>query len=518
MPSNGTKAAVVLAVASSVASSVRCARRPATHPSATITISVPYEIETLDPHASGSAGGTAIASNFYEPLVGTDATLRPRPALATAWENPDPLTWTFHLRRDVRFHSGRPLRARDVAYSIARLRSGGNLELAPYAYDIDDVQTPDAFTVRLRTREPVTILLAKLQYVFVVPDGASAEDLSRHEDGTGPYRLHEWTRGSRVTMSAFDGYWGRRPDLGRVTFLLERTPAQAAGDFVSGASQLAQGDPGTIEAVAPPRSRDARVERRSSLYVSYLAFDTASEVARFCSARANPFRRAAVRRAVDLAIDRRRLGAELPSGPRPATQCVPPSIFGFDPTIAATPWDVAEARRLLASAGFADGFRLTLHTRPMFADTARLVARMLADVGIVVEVRVLDDPDFWALSGATLVIDRFACQTGDASEAFEQVIHTRDPRRHLGESNAVGYSNPALDALIDLSAGELDLTRRNSMLRGIMRTIAEERPLVPIGIADEVYAIRNTYGWQPREDGDIRAAEISSVPATAARH
>src|SRR5580765_396084 len=119
MPSNGTKAAVVLAVASSVASSVRCARRPATHPSETITISVPYEIETLDPHASGSAGGTAIASNFYEPLVGTDATLRPRPALATAWENPDPLTWTFHLRRDVRFHSGRPLRARDVAYSIA---------------------------------------------------------------------------------------------------------------------------------------------------------------------------------------------------------------------------------------------------------------------------------------------------------------------------------------------------------------------------------------------------------------
>jgi peptide/nickel transport system substrate-binding protein len=508
MPSNGTKAAVLLAVASSVASSTRCARRPATHPSGSITISVPYEIETLDPHASGSAGGIAIASNFYEPLVGSDATLRPIPALATAWENPDPLTWTFHLRRGVRFHSGRPLRARDVAYSIARLRSGGNLELAPYAYDVDDVQTPDDFTVRLRTREPVTILLAKLQYVFVIPDGASAEDLSRHEDGTGPYRLHEWTRASRVTMRAFDGYWGRRPDLDRVTFRLDRSPAQAAADFVSRASQLAQGDAASIEAVMLRRP-DAHAERRSSLFVSYLAFDTASEIARFCSARANPFRQAAVRKAVDLAIDRRRLGAELPSGPHPATQCVPPSIFGFDPAIPETPWDVAEARRLLASAGFAEGFRLTLHTRPMFDDTARLVARMLADVGIVVEVRVLDDPDFWALSGATLVIDRFACQTGDASEAFEQVIHTRDARRHLGESNDVRYSNPELDALIERSAGELDLARRSSMLREIMRRVAEERPLVPIGIVEDVYAIRNGYAWQPREDGDIRAAEIT---------
>jgi peptide/nickel transport system substrate-binding protein len=145
----------------------------------------------------------------------------------------------------------------------------------------------------------------------------------------------------------------------------------------------------------------------------------------------------------------------------------------------------------------------------MFAETGRLVARMLSDVGIGVDVRVLADPDFWALSGATLGLDRFACETGDASEAFEQVIHTPDSRRHLGESNDVGYSNPELDALIERSAGELDLSRRNSMLREIMRRVAEERPVVPIGIVDDVYAIRNTYGWQPREDGDIRAADIT---------
>jgi len=507
------KAAALLAVLSaSVASvaSVGCVGRRAKPPSGSITISVPYAIETLDPHASWSAGGLAIAANLYEPLVGTDATLRPRPALATAWENPDPLTWIFHLRRGVRFHSGNPLRARDVAYSIARLRSGGRFDLAPYADDIADVETPDAYTVRLRTRDPVTILLAKLQYVFIVPDGSSADELSRREDGTGPYRLRQWTRGSRMTMVAFEDYWGGKPDLERVTFWLDRSPEQAAKDFLAGASQLAQGEGGKVEDALSRAG--AHVERRSSLYVSFLAFDSASESARFCSARSNPFRQAGVRKAVDLALDRRRLAVDSPGRPRPATQCVPPSIFGFDPTIPLAPRDLREARRLLASAGYPDGFRVTLHTRTMFADTARAVARMLGEAGIGVDVRVLDDPDFWALSEATLILDRFACQTGDASEAFEQLIHSPDPRRHLGESNRGRYSNRELDALIERSAGELDLARRHSMLRDIMRAVAEQRPIVPVGIADDVYAIRDAYRWQPREDGDIRAAEIALAP------
>ena len=508
--SHAKAAALLVAFPVSVAS-VHCVGRRAKPPSRSITISVPYEIETLDPHASGSAGGLSIAANLYEPLVATDATLRPRPALATAWENPDPLTWIFHLRRDVRFHSGRPLRARDVAYSIARLRSGGPFELAPYADDVAEVETPDAYTVRLRTREPVTILLAKLQYVFIVPDGASSDDLARGEDGTGPYRLGQWIRGSRLTMGAFGDYWGRRPDVERVTFRLDRTPEQAAADFLSGGSQLAQGQAGKVEE-ALSRAAGARVERRSSLFVSFLAFDASSDIAQFCSARPNPFLQAGVRKAVDLALDRRRLGFDSPAGPRPATQCIPPSIFGFDPTISNPPRDPEAARRLLASAGYPDGFRVTLHTRSMFADMARAVARMLGEAGIGVEVRVLDDPDFWALSGATLILDRFACQTGDASEAFEQLIHTSDPRRHLGASNRGRYSNRDLDALIERSAGELDLTRRNSMLRDIMRAVAEERPIVPVGIADDVYAIRDIYRWEPREDGDIRAAEITLAP------
>ena len=486
-----------------------CAPGPAGRNPASITISVPYAIETLDPHASGSAGSLSIASNLYEALVTSDATLRPRPVLATGWENPDPLTWVFHLRQGVRFHSGKRLQSRDVAYSIERLRDSRGFELSAYAHDVMDVETPDPLTIRIRTREPVTILLSKLQYLYVVPDGASGDDLARREDGTGPYTLEVWQRGSRLGMRAFDGYWGPAPPIGRVTFRVERSPAQAAADLVSGGSQLVESDARSVDGAV---ARGARIERTSSLFVTFLAFDTANDIARFCSARENPFRRPAVRKAVDLAIDRQALAGEVPFGMRPASQCVPPSIFGFEPALAPAEADPEQARRLITSAGFPEGFRVTLHTRPMFADTGRILARMLGRAGIAVDLRILADADFWSLSagrGATMVLDRFACETGDASEAFEQLIHSPDPARHLGEWNSGGYSNPALDEMIERSAGELDLARRNGMLREIMRTVADERPIVSLGIEEDVYAIRKAYRWRPREDGDIRAAEIA---------
>lgn len=490
---------------------VSCRGPVAERPAAEIAISVPWEIETLDPHASGSEGGLTIAEHFYEPLVETDASMRLRPALAESWENPDPSTWTFHLRPGVRFHSGKRLDAGDVVWSIERLRAGRAFELGTYVQDIADATAVDAATVRLRTRQPATILLAKLQYVFIVPRGVGEGALEDRENGTGPFRLERWTKGSTLTMRAFPAYWRRRPALERATFRLRRPPEAAAKDFEAGRSQLGQCDE-SCPSDGSARAHDARIVRQSSLLVSYLAFDTADENARFCSVRPNPFRKPEVRRAVDLAIDRARLAARL--GARPATQCVAPSIFGYDPALVPTRFDPVEARRALAAAGYPEGFRVTLHTRPMFAESARVVAEMLGSARIAVDVRVLADEDFWALAaghGATLLLDRYACQTGDASEALEQLVHSADPGRRFGEANAGGYANPAIDVEIDRSMSEPDVARRNTMLREVMREVAEDRPLVPLVVEEQAFAIRREFRWRPRENASIRVAEISLV-------
>ena len=497
------------------AAAASCARRPAERPLDAITISVPYEIGTLDPHASGSAGSLSIASNFYEPLVASSAALRPEPALASRWENPDPLTWIFHLRPGVRFHSGRRLRASDVVYSFDRLREGRDLELSVYADDVAEARALDSSTVRLRTREPVTILLNKLQYVFIVPEGSTAETLARSENGTGPYTLAEWTSDSRLRMTAFDRYWGNRPALRRATFRLARTADDAIADLVSGRSHLVACNSRRLDAAAA-RLPGVSIERRSSLFVKYLAFDVSREAALFCSAPRNPFRQAIVRKAVDLSIDRAKLAAALSAETLPATQLVPPAVFGFDPAVAPPAHDPAEARHLLREAGFPSGFRVVLHTRRIFLETARLVKEMLAESGIAVEIAILPDADFWktlAERRPTLVLDRFACQTGDASEVFEGVVHSADPARRFGAYNFGGWSYPELDRDIERSDSEITAAARSAILHRVMERLSEEHLIVPLDVEEDAYAIRGEYRWQPRVDSDIRVAEISPSPA-----
>ncbi|HET7452098.1 MAG TPA: ABC transporter substrate-binding protein, partial [Thermoanaerobaculia bacterium] len=371
--------AVLAAAAACAVLAGSCVARAPRAPDA-IAISVPWEIETLDPHASGTAGNLSLAANFYEPLVTSSPELRLAPALASAWENPDPLTWVFHLRPGARFHSGKAVGARDVVYSVERLRGDPELELAPYVRDVSDAEAVDERTVRLRTREPVTVLLNKLQYVFIVPEGSTEETLAESEDGSGPYRLVRWDPGSRIAMAAFDRPGTGRRQLGRVTFRLARGTDDAIEDLVSGRSQLVACNSRRLEDAAA-RLPGVAIERRDSLFVKYLAFDVSREAALFCPARTNPFRSAAVRHAVDLLIDRRRLAGTL-AGTRAATQIVPPVVFGFDPELPPFPHDPDEARRLLRREGFPDGVRVALHTRRIFSETARLLKEMLADGGI----------------------------------------------------------------------------------------------------------------------------------------
>jgi peptide/nickel transport system substrate-binding protein len=400
-------------------------------------------------------------------------------------------------------------------YSFNRLRSDPALELSIYALDIADVGELDPSTVRLRTREPVILLLSKLQYLYVIPEGSSPESLREREDGTGPYRLERWVKGATIRMSAVEDFWGGKPPLDRVSFRLARTVNDSIADLASGTSQLVQCSSRKIEK-ALPADGSISLKRRSSLFVKYLGFDVGREVTPYCPVRPNPFRQERVREAIDLAIDRDGLTAGLSTDTHPASQLVPPFIFGFDPSLAPPPHRPEEARRLLAEAGLPGGFRVTLHCRDIMAETAGIVSRMLAEVGIEVTVRVLPDAEFRKLltnHGVSLFLDRYGCETGDASEVFDDIIHSPDARGHYGQGNSGNFTNRELDEAIESCAVELAVARRSEMLKRIMATIHEERPVIPLDIEEDAYAIRKDYRWEPRDDSDIRAAEIA--PAIA---
>lgn len=482
-----------------------CPRRA---PSVAAAVSVPYEIDTLDPHARNRLSNFAVLSHLYEPLVTTDASMTIRPCLSTRWDNPDLVTWVFHLRPGVVFHDGSPLTAADVVATFERLLREPGLEMSGYALNVAGVRALDPLTVELRTGSPMGILLNKIRFVLITPRGLPP--LATRAVGTGPYALARYDRGTSLELVRNGRYWGGRPALERVTLRLGRSPEQAVQDLETGRSQLVQASSRPLEERLRARG-DVVVHRQSSIFVKYLTFDVARDVTPRVPGPRNPFKDRRVREAVRLAVDRQALAARLSTAAVPVAQLVPPFIFGFDPTLPDPPHDLVLARSRLAEAGYPDGFDVTLHARRLMAESAAIIKEMLGEAGIRVTVEALPDEAFFRVlqSGeSSFHLSRFGCPTGDASDTLDNAIHTREPARHFGDSNVGGYSNPRLDRLIEESAGILEMGRRRPVLHQCMKEILDDVVWVPLYVDQDVYAVARGFTWQPRNDNFVLAAEI----------
>ena len=498
------RAGLLAAAASAALATAACSK---SGPRDALTIALPYEVTTLDPHAAFTLSNLAILMNSYEPLVSTDADMRLSPCLAEKWENPDLETWIFHLRPNVRFHSGKLLEARDVAYSFNRLLLRRDLQMSGYLIYIRSVEALDRMTVRIRATRPLAVLLNKTTGVAIVPDGATDEKLASGEDGTGPYRVRR-LRPDSIEFVRNESYWGATPAFRTVTYRLATTPARALDLIRSGGAGLVQCN--SREAAKLP---DAlyRVVRRPDLFLKHLAYEMGRESTPGVPGGRNPFRDVRVRRALDLAIDRDALAAELPAPAVPASQLTPPFIFGFNPAVTARRPDRAEALRLLREAGYPHGFRVRFDVRRLFEPASVLVARQLAAVGIRADLRVYSDREFADLAepGAkTLILDRFGCTTGDIGDIFDNVVHSPDAARHFGIFNSAGYSNPDIDRQIEESASLTNTDARRGALQKIVARVMDDLVLIPLYVDEDDYAFDRSLDWRPRNDGMVLAAEV----------
>jgi peptide/nickel transport system substrate-binding protein len=484
-----------------------CRTGPPT-PARPLVIAVPWELDTLDPHAKNFVATFAVVSQFYEPLVSTDAEMHLQPCLASRWENPDPSTWVFHLRRNVVFHGGKPLRAEDVVYTIERLLTDNTLEMGGYVLYIASVRARDDYTVEIRTQRPVSVLLNKLRFVEIIPKGSAPGLLATRPDGTGPYRLATW-KGNEMKLAVNERYWGIKPEVPRVDLHLARSPDAALAELLDGRAQLV---------LCPSKARAAalspdrfRIRRRPNIFVKYMSYDLARDETPYCSARPNPFKDPRVREAIDLAIDRRALIAGLPTEAVPASQLVPPFIFGYDSKIPESRPDLPRARELMAQAGLQAGFDVTLDVRRIFSDAALLVAAALRPIGIRVTLRVAPDKEFFARMDrrdSTFHLSRFGCLTGDLSDILDNALHTPDPQRHFGIHNYVGYSNPDVDRAIEESSRIQAINTRRNALQKISEMLVKDRVWISLYVDEDVYALDRRLEWQPRNDGLILAADI----------
>lgn len=479
--------------------------------SETVNIATPYDPDTLDPHARDLVGNFAVVSNFYEPLVRLDARMKLLPCLASSWENPDPLSWRFHLREGVRFHSKKLLSSRDVVYSLERLLRSDTLEMRAYLSGVSGVIAEDAQTVRILTNHPVNLLPNKLSFVHIVPEGSTDQTMAGTVDGTGPYILKSWERGKMIRLQSFQEYWGKPADLSSVNLFLDTAPEAAIKGLPGKTFQLVQINSKQLEP-AVRKLNDYELIRNDTLFVSYLSFDLSRQITPNCTAVPNPFKNLKVRQAIHLALDRNALVDRLVVYASPATQPLPPFVFGFNPAIGLPAHDPEQARRLMADAGYEKGFDVTLDSSKALEPAAQILREQLQGIGIHVSVRAMPASEYYRTLGngdSSLFLSSYGCVTGDASDYLEEALHSRDSAHRFGGTNFGRYLNPEADRLIEQSGNLQKAEDRLALLKDIQDLAMQDLPWIPLFIEQEMYALDKRFSWQPRSDGFILVQEVS---------
>ena len=407
------KAGLILAIASLLFVPLPAAAQEA-------RIAVQTETSSLDPHFALVGANQTIAQHLFDALVGFDRNLQPVAGL-TAFSNPEPDIWEFRIREGARFHDGTPVTAEDIRFSLERMPRVPNSP-APFVRmqaSVIGMEVIDSRTIRLRSRGPDPSVVLNGMTAYIVPahvarDASTADfNSGRAAIGSGPWRYAGWQPGSHLALARNDDYWGAKPAFARATIRpianeAARLAALLAGD-VDLIDHVPAGDLARLRANAA-----IAVTSSPSARVIYIGLDQANEVSPFVTARdggklaSNPLKDARVRKALTLAISRTAIADRvLQGGGHPTGQLAVRGQVGYDPDLALPAYDPALAKRLLAEAGFPDGFRLTLHSpNNRYVEdskTAQALAQFWTRIGIDARVELMPANVFFtrAASGSS---------------------------------------------------------------------------------------------------------------------
>ena len=471
----------------------------------TLTIGLPTNINTLDPHASSTVPtDLSLSSHLYTPLIIRDASLELQPAAAESWEVLDDNTWEFRLRDGITFTNGEVLNAEAVKWNLERvLNPDNNLRLRGFLRLIDEVTVVDPLTVRIHTSSPFPALANQLAMFFLLPpEWATENDPATAALGSGPYELVSFSSGDQAVIRLREDYWGEQPAFEEVTFRImpeaaSRIAAVRAGDvdFVS------QFPPSDVEALNGQDGVTAGTI--ASTRFMFVKFNTLRE----------PFAgNEDLWRALNYAVDRELILDALWGGAGEVGHCQPlsPAYFGFNPELEEYPYDPDRARELLAQAGYPNGLEVELETtigRYIQApDIAQIIAAQLGEVGVTVRISEME-------FGAWLTKYRKDRNLGDMAY-FGLAWPTLDADGLLGfwesTSDQAYYENPEFDALIREARSITDQERRLELYAQATQILCDAPPHIGMFFQPITYATGPNVEWTPRADDWVRVMDMTA--------
>jgi peptide/nickel transport system substrate-binding protein len=501
----------------------------------TLTIGVRGGPDSIDPHFTATGTHAEALKHVFDTLVWSGNGLELEPRLAESWRAINDTTWEFKLRRGVKFHDGSDFTAADVKFSIERIPMvAGPNPTTIYVRRVKETKIIDAHTIHVITDGAAPTLPNDFIRLFIVSSKAAAGltkdsaneafNSGKAAVGTGPYKYVSWQPKGDLVLDRFDGYWGPKEPWAR--HVRKEIPNDAArvAQLKAGQLDLITRVPATDVATLQ-RDPKVHVQTVDTVYVFNVELDMRNTLQNASNKDGSPLTRnplldLRVRQAIDLAIDRKALAEVAMEGlGKAASQMVTPSIFGYNKSLPERKYDPAAARKLLADAGYPNGFKIqfsfTKDRLPGDTQVGTSIAQMLAAIGIDATPNAQPAAVFFPARTRgefSMSMSGWGTLTGEAHYTLSSLAHSNDKDKKMGAFNVLNYHNPEMDKLLQAAAIEMDVAKRRKYLEDANALLDKDKQRLPIVAVGSAWAMQKSkVTIVPRVDEDTLAMDIRPV-------
>lgn len=496
----GTAALVALALA---AADARPAQAAAAAPAAdTAVVAQGVDPTTMDPHQQRETTTFNVLRHIYDPLVarsGTDPT-KFDGILASSWKRVG-RNMRFFLRKGVTFSDGSPFDAATVKYNIDRvLGKLPNTKPALIASgsqyaDVTGARVVNNYTVDILEKAPDPLILSRMQQMLMIPNHSvdtNPDALAANPIGTGPYTLVRWDRNNQVVLAARPDYFLGKPKIANVIF-------KTLPDASSRLAAIQAGDVDVITNVPPDNVGDvtsggsAVVKTVPSARVASMWLDTLS---------VKPLKSMLVRQALNYAVDVKTITSKVMSGyGLPVATIVPPYFAGYDRQLKPYPYNPDKAKKLLAQAGYPNGFEMTIMVPRgrylLGEEVTQAIAQYLNKVGIKTKIQAVEFGVFAKATQTRKIPAAFYAAWG---EDYFNPIDEMNVAVVTGTTGFSWYSNKAVDKLVAKAGKTLNQAKQDALIRQAQRLMYKDPPFIFLYAYKDLYGVSNRLSWKPRSD------------------
>lgn len=483
-------------------------------------MAVHTDASTLDPTGSNDVPSHNMQEPMFERLLKRDENMELIPGLAKEWKFIGDRTVEFKLEENVTFHDGEPFNAEAVKKSLDRVLDP---KVASPKYDnfamIESVEVIDEFTVHIKTAYPFAPILAHLSHTgasiispkVIEADYKAMEEgkdpgtaISENPVGTGAFKYDEWTPGEQISYVRNEDYWGEKAIVDTVKMKVSPESGTRLADLERGFVHVT--DPVLPNEVAQLNDSDfAEVLETSSTGLAYIGFNM----------KEGPFEDIRVRQAVSMALNKDEVidGVYDGFGVK-GKGPLAPNVFGYDENVDGLQYDMDEAKKLLAEAGYEDGFSATLWTNdnPQRIDTAILLQDALTELNIELKIEQMEfgtymeelkkgEHDLFMLGWTNPMLD--------ADHGLYMLFHSSSKGI---PPNAMWYGNDEVDKLLEAGRQEMDDEKRLDIYKELQEAIVADAPMIFLDYQVYLTAVRhNVEGFRIDSAGIYHLEKVDIV-------